>query len=74
MISSQQIVIGWIEFVLAGTILLATTKMIIDRLRQLADRVNLIAMSLLASAFVPLQLSFLTVPNLRLGLFSSADA
>lgn len=71
MISSQPLVIGWIEFAVAGTILFAATKLIVDRLRQPADRVNFIAMSLVASAFVPLLLSFMSIPNLHLGLFSN---
>lgn len=71
MISSQQFVIGWIEYAAAGAILLAATKMIVDRMRQPVDRVNLIAMSLVVSAFVPLVLSFMSAPSLRLGLVST---
>ena len=48
MISSQPLVIGRtlvigrIEFAVAGKILLATTNLIVDRLKQPVDRVNLI--------------------------------
>ena len=72
MVSSQQLVIGWIEYAVSGAILLTATKMIVDRLSQPVDRMNLIAMSLIASAFVPFLLSFMSVPSLRLGLFSNA--
>jgi len=71
MSSSQQLVIVWSEFAVAGAILLAVTKLFVVRLRHPVDRVNLIAMSLIAIAVVPLLFSLLSVPGFRLGLFST---
>ncbi len=71
MISPQQFVIGWIECVVAGTILFASAKWVVDRLRQPVDRVNLIAMSMFASAVVPMFLSFTSLPVWNLGLFTN---
>lgn len=71
MVSSQQFVIGWIECAVAGTILFASAKLVVDRLRQPVDRVNLIVMSMMASAVVPLLLSFASLPGWRLGLFAN---
>lgn len=68
MFSNQQMVIGWIELAVAGTILLALTKVAADRLRQPVDRVNLITLSLVVSAAVPLMLIFLSAPSIRLEL------
>lgn len=73
MFSSQQLVIGWIELAVTGTILLAATQFIVLRLRQPVDRVNLITMSLLVSAVVPLLLVLLCAPSLRLGMFTIDD-
>jgi beta-lactamase regulating signal transducer with metallopeptidase domain len=70
MVSSHSFVIGWIEFAVATTILFAATKLLADRLRQPVDRVNVIAMSFIAIVFVPLLPSVMSVPSLRLGLFS----
>ncbi len=69
MVSSQQIVIGWIEFAIASTILLALTKFFIDRLPQPVDRVNAITLSFIASTLVPLILALSNAPGLQLGLF-----
>ena len=71
MVFPQPFVIGWIEYAVAGAILLLATKVIAGRLRQPVDRVNLIAMSLVASAFVPLLVSLASVPGWHLGLVST---
>jgi beta-lactamase regulating signal transducer with metallopeptidase domain len=70
MTTSQQLVIYWMEFALAGTIVLGVTKVVVHRLRQPIDRVNMIFMSVVACVFVPLILSSLSTPGLQLGLFS----
>ncbi|TWU45654.1 BlaR1 peptidase M56 [Novipirellula aureliae] len=71
MISSQPLVIGWIECATAGTILLIATKTILGRLGQPVDRVNFIVMSLVVSTFVPLLVCFASLPGWHLGLFST---
>lgn len=71
MISSQQFVIAWFEYAIGATILLAATKFIVGRLRQPVDRVNLIALSLAASTFVPLLLLWTNGPSLRLGVITN---
>ena len=70
MTTSQQWVIHWMEFAFAGAIVLGVTSAVVHRLRQPIDRVNLISMSVIASVMVPLLLSLLSTPNLRLNLFS----
>lgn len=71
MISSQQLVVGWIEYAIAGTVLLAITSLVVRRLSQPVDRVNLIAISFVLTALVPLLLCFVDTPGLRLGILSS---
>lgn len=70
MTTSQQLVIYWMEFAFAGAIVLGVTSAVVQRLRKPIDRVNLISMSVIASVIVPLLLSSLSTPNLRLDLFS----
>jgi beta-lactamase regulating signal transducer with metallopeptidase domain len=69
---AQTWVIGWIECAAAATILLFVTQVIASRLRQPVDRINLIAMSLVASAFVPWILLLGSFPSFHLGLLTSA--
>jgi hypothetical protein len=70
MTTSQQLVIYWMEFALAGAIVLGATKVVVHRLRQPIDRVNLIFMSVVACVLVPLLFSSLSTPGFQLGIFS----
>ncbi len=74
MVSSQQFVIAWIEFALVGALLLATTYLIVERLRQPVDRISLIGMCFLTALFVPLLLSVTHAPAWRLGLLENKHA
>lgn len=71
MISSQQFVVGWIEYAVAGLILLVASKLIVERLRQPVDRMNLITMCLAMSVFVPPMSGLMALPRLRLSLISN---
>ncbi len=71
MFSSQQLVIGWVEYSLAATILLAGTRIFVSRLQQPVDRRNLITMSLAASTLMPLVWCATLFPILRFDLFGS---
>lgn len=68
MIAAQHIVVCWIEFAVAGTILFCLTRLVVYRLHEPVDRVNVITMSLFASATVPLALALSSAPSLNLGL------
>lgn len=68
--ASQQLVVHWMEFAFVGAVVLGVTTLVVDRIRQPIDRVNLIVMSILASVLVPLVLFSLNTPSLRLGLIS----
>ncbi|QEG39287.1 M56 family metallopeptidase [Roseimaritima ulvae] len=68
MMSPQAFVIGWLEYAAAATILLTATKVVVARLREPIDRANLIVMSLLAAAFVPLLLNIELLPSWHIGL------
>lgn len=66
----QQFVVFWVEFACVAASVLAVTTVIVTRLPQPIDRVNLIVISILASVLVPLVLHSLNTPSLRLGLLS----
>ncbi len=68
MFSPQQLVIRWIEFSAAGALLLVAAKVAIGRLRQPADRINVILMTFTMTALVPLLMLFAPVPHWQLGL------
>lgn len=68
MFSSQQFVVTWIECAVAAFLLLSATKWILPRLRQPVDRINLITLSLIVSAFAPALLTLTGIPGIQLGL------
>ncbi len=70
MTMSQQLIVYWTEFAFAGTMILGVTKIVVHRLQQPIDRVNLILMSVFASVFVPLLLGWFSTPSLKIDLFS----
>ncbi len=74
MVSSALLVIGWIEFVVAGAVLLLITRLLVARLRQPIDRINLIVMSLLSVACIPLGLGLMHAPAWQLGLLESEES
>ncbi|HVX10418.1 MAG TPA: M56 family metallopeptidase [Pirellulales bacterium] len=73
-ISAQQIVVKWMEFAAAGAILLALGRLAVRRLRQPADRITLIRMTLLTASLVPLLLAVLNSPAWHLGIVSAHRA
>jgi hypothetical protein len=74
MISSQQIVVKWLEYAATGAILLLAARLAVGRLRQPADRINLILISFVAAAVIPLVVGFTRIPAWHLGVISSARA
>lgn len=74
MLNSQQVVVKWIEYAAAGAMLLLAAKLAVNRLRQPADRINLILMALVAAAIVPLLIAFAPLPVWRLGIVAAAAA
>jgi beta-lactamase regulating signal transducer with metallopeptidase domain len=71
MISPQQIVVTWIEYAAAGAILLVAAKIAVSRLRQPVDRTNLIVMTFVATAVVPLLPTLMPVPIWHLRLVTT---
>lgn len=71
MISAQAFVLKWIEFAAAGTILLLAAKVAMSRLRQPADRINLILMTFFAAAIIPLVLVLAPLPVWHLGIVTA---
>jgi len=59
---SQLFVVKWIEWNAAACIMLLISQVAVRRLRQPADRINLIAMSFLAAALIPPLLSLAKAP------------
>jgi hypothetical protein len=68
MFSSQQFVIKWVEYAAAGAILLLIAKLAVSRLRQPADRINLILTSFVVAAVIPLLVFLPNAPVWHLGL------
>lgn len=74
MISPQLFVSSWIEYAVAGTILLMVVKLAVDRIRQPADRIHLIVLGISITAFVPLLASLASVSSWRLGLITEGTS
>jgi|GEM_PF-2404055 len=74
MISPQQLFIRWIEFSAVGVLMLVAAKIAISRLRQPADRINLIVMTFVITAAVPLLMAFIPMPHWQLGLVATEQA
>jgi len=74
MFSPQQVLIRWIEFSLAGALLLLAAKIAISRLRQPADRINFILMTFVMTAVVPLLMLFVPVCHWQLGLVATESS
>jgi beta-lactamase regulating signal transducer with metallopeptidase domain/5-hydroxyisourate hydrolase-like protein (transthyretin family) len=72
MLSSQQMVVRSIEYAAAGAMLLLAAKIALIRLRQPADRINLILMTFVAASIVPLLVSFAPSPAWHLGMVGAA--
>lgn len=72
--NAHEWVLRWFEFAVASTLLLGAIGCGVARLRQPIDRVNLIVLGLLASALLPMTLSFMPGPRWHLGVFASRDA
>ncbi len=66
-------VLRWFEFAVASTLLLGAIAWGVARLRQPIDRANLIVLGLLASALLPITLSFMPGPRWHLGLFARLE-
>ncbi len=73
MFSPQQVLIRWIEFSVAGALLLVVAKIAVSRLRQPADRINFILMTFVMTAIVPLLMTITPVPHVQLGLVTTGQ-
>ncbi len=71
MFASQQLVIRWIEFFVAGALLLVAAKIVIGRLRQPSDRINFILMRFVTTSVVPLLMLFIPVLHWQPSLVAS---
>ncbi|HVA49696.1 MAG TPA: M56 family metallopeptidase [Pirellulales bacterium] len=74
MVSSQQIVVKWIEYAATGAVLLLAARLAVGRLRQPTDRIKLILMSFVVAAVIPVLVSLSRVPAWHLGIMVAADA
>src|SRR5262245_24603750 len=72
--TSQHFVIGWLESVLAAFVLLAATRLVLGRIRQPADRINLILAGITAATLAPLLIALAPLPKWHLGLVSVPPA
>ncbi len=69
--TSQQIVLRWIECAAAGTIVLLAARVTIGRLRQPADRIQLIVLAFLAAAIVPPLVGYIGLTGWRLAIVAA---
>jgi beta-lactamase regulating signal transducer with metallopeptidase domain len=72
--NAQEWVLRWFEFAVASTLLLSVIAWGVARLRQPIDRANLIVLGLLASALLPITLSFMPGPRWHVGLFAARES
>lgn len=70
----QQIVFRWFECAAAGATLLLAAQIAVGRLRQPADRINLILITFAVAAVVPVLVSLAPLPGWHLGLVGGQPA
>ncbi|XZE18939.1 M56 family metallopeptidase [Pirellulaceae bacterium SH449] len=66
--SLQEVVVTWLEFVFASTLVLLFASWMTHRLREPVDRVSWISFSLVTALLAPIVLLAFYTPNLNLGI------
>ncbi len=69
MATAQSFVVNWLEFMLATTLVLLVAAGVLRRVRQPADRINIILIAFGASLIVPMAFGLVSLPEWRLGVF-----
>lgn len=67
--SLQEVVVTWLEFVFASTLVLSFASWMTQRLREPVDRVSWIGFSLVTALLAPIALLAFYTPNINLGIF-----